>query len=284
MKKSQTIKTFLFILAAVAISGGTAYAGVDINGGNDTTGPNSENHNRWEIEYEAEVDIDNHSDLDNEFVVSVENGGNKINNNTEVGDITTGDIEGDISFENELNDMAISFSNDDPYGDIEISLANDTTGTSSENHNRVELSYERDLRVRNHADIDNSIVLSASTGNNTVKNNTVVGDITTGDVDVTSDVSNTTNSSFDVDLSGYGTQSDISVDLANGTTGPNSSNRNSVEIEQETEVHLDNHADIDNNYTAEVNTGENKIKSNTVVGDITTGSISIEYHGTNTAN
>ncbi len=284
MTSSKTIKNFLFSLVAVAISGGTAYAGVQIGGGNDTTGPHSENLNSWEVEYEAEIDIDNHSDLDNEFAISVENGDNKINNNTEVGDITTGDIEGDISFENELNDMAISFSDDDPYGDIEIDLANDITGPESENHNKVEISYERELCIRNHADIENSIELSANTGGNTVKNNTLVGDITTGDVDITSNVENSTNNSFDVDLSDYETQSDISVDLANGTTGPNSSNKNSVEIEQETEIHLHNCADINNSYAATVNTGDNKVKNNTVVGDITTGSISIEYHGTNTAN
>ncbi len=284
MKSPKAIKTFLFSLAAVAISGGTAYAGIDIGGGNDTTGPNSENHNSWEIEYEAEVEIHNSSNADNDVAISVDSGSNKIEKNTEVADITTGDIEGDISFENELNDMAISFSDDDYFGDVDIDLANDTTGPESENHNRVEISYERELNIRNHADIDNKIELAAASGGNTVKNNTVVGDITTGDINITSDVKNTTNSSMDIDLDGFGTESDVSVDLGNNTTGPNSSNRNSVEVNQETEIDIDNHADIDNSFSASANTGDNKVKSNTVVGDITTGSISIEYHATNTAN
>jgi len=279
----KSLKLLIVALAAVAISAGGAFASVHIGGGNDTTGPNSENENYWEIEGESEVSIDNHSSAENEYEVAVTTGENGISNNTELDDLSTGDVEGEIDVENYLNNADIDFETPD-LGSITVDLSNDTTGPQSENENKVEITFEQEVRIHNEARIENEFELAANTGANEVGNNTVVGDVSTGDIEFTSDVTNKANGSTSMDIEGAAPSSSVNVDLSNDTTGPNSENENTVEIKAEAELRVDNHARIENEYEVDANTGNNGVANNTVVGDISTGNIKINFSTYNSAN
>lgn len=283
MKFARFIKFSIVAFALAIFGAGSAYAAIHIGGGNDTTGPYSENENEWEIDHDMDIHVDNYADADNEYEVEVVTGDNDIDHNTEVDDIYTGDIDGDIYFENYLNDMEIELEPAE-FGDIWIDFENDTTGPQSENENEIKISMDQDIHIRNSADFDNDIDLDANTGNNDIDHNTIVGDVRTGDIDFSAHVKNMANGSYDLDMNGASFGSDIDVDLGNTITGPNSENENKVRIEGDSDISLCNRVDIDNELEVEANTGKNDVGNNTVVGDIRTGSISIDFHAYNSAN
>lgn len=284
MKYQQTIKFSLMALAAVVFSAGTAYASIHIDGGNGTTGPNSENVNTVEYSSESEVEISNHADADNEFEVGVETGDNNFHENTVIDDIDTGDIDGDISIQTALNNGDIDLG--DLWGDMGLAMVdfeNDLTGPESVNTNLVSLEYERSVEINNRADIDNDLELRANTGDNHISHNTEVGDFKGGSIDFSGSVKNEANYGMG-DISLGSSASSASVDLTNHLTGPNSENSNTVAVESETSLEVSNHADIDNDLEVHANTGDNSVGHNTVVGDISTGDISITYTLVNKAN
>src|SRR3989344_4630494 len=70
---------------------------------NDTTGSDSENENELDLEHEVDIEIDNDAEVNNEADVEVNSGDNDVEDNTTVGDITTGDAHVELNFFNEVN-------------------------------------------------------------------------------------------------------------------------------------------------------------------------------------
>lgn len=264
-----------------AVGSGGALASVSVGGSNDTTGPNSENENEWEIDADYDLDIDNDADLESEFELDINSGSNRISHNTEVDDILTGDIEGDISVENEANMADVEIGSAD-VGDVEVDVENDTTGPYSENENEVEISMDREIDIDNDADVENELELDANTGRNRIRSNTVVGDVETGGISLSADFSSMLNQG-DIDLGGLG-EMDIEANMSNHLTGPNSENENKLEIDADVDVDIDNDADIENEFEVDANTGHNYIGSNTCVGNVETGSINLNFSVVNSAN
>lgn len=285
MKYHGTIKFAAMTIAAVVFSAGSAYASVHIGGGNGTTGPNSENNNIVEYSSESRVEISNRADADNDFELSIETGDNSWHENTEVGDISTGEVEGDIVINNDLNSGDIDLGGAwDDWGLAMIDFANSLTGPESVNNNSVTIENERKLEIENHADINNDMEIRANSGDNHISHNTVVGDFDGGKVDIGGTITNKANAGMgNIDLGSAGMGS-ISADFTNHITGPNSENTNTLAIENESKVEVENHADIDNDLELRANTGDNTIGHNTVVGDVSTGKVRIDFSITNVAN
>jgi hypothetical protein len=70
----------------------------------------------------------------------------------------------------------------------------------------------------------------------------------------------------------------------NDTTGADSENKAEIEITQETTVVQDNHADIDNEVSLHLNTGDNEADKNTGAGDVKTGDALMGVAISNEAN
>lgn len=286
-KKFLTLARSFAAVSALVLSVGTglAYASVNSDFTNDTTGSNSENTSEQNSDMEYDINVDSHSSLENDTEVSVETGNGEIENNTMVEDYQTGDIEADINFDNELNGSdSIDWDFGDLFGSVHFNASNELTGYNSENENEINVDREVNIDIENCASISNDIDFDANTGDNEVENNTVVGDIETGDINISSDISNVANGNASMIDLGDIAGNDISADFTNDTTGSNSENENTINAETEVDVNIDNHANIHNEYEIDTNTGDNEIENNTSVGDIKTGSVRINITGVNQAN
>lgn len=167
---------------------------IDFDFENSLTGPNSENENEANIDSNVNVDINNDADLDNRLDVYLNTGRNDIENNTQVGDVKTGNIDLETRTINTVNENAGSIDLGELEGmDIDGDFTNDTTGPNSQNSNELNLDSNVDIDINNDADIDNDTNITANTGDNNVGNNTVVGNVSTGDIDLSLHTTNIAN-------------------------------------------------------------------------------------------
>jgi hypothetical protein len=308
--KLFSARTLAYTVLGLAFSAGTAYASVnvsctgnscgagsgilgagsvDVSATNHLTGPNSENINKVELgnhHSSGDIDIDNNAHLNNDVDLSVETGKNDIDCNTVVGDISTGDANADISVESTIGNGGFDMGSYDP-GSISVDFANELTGPNSDNHNTVNVDsgFGRSVDVDNHATVNNDLDLSANTGHNKIKNNTKVGDVSTGSIDLSGTVKNVVNSGS-MDLGGLLSQPSVTADFTNDTTGPCSDNTNILNVGSGSghDVNIDNSATIHNDLNVKADTGHNSVGNNTVVGDVSTGNVSVGYTVMNTAN
>lgn len=274
--------TVLSSAVVLTLGGGAALASVDLSGSNDTTGPNSENENEWEVESDVDIEVDNNVDSDFDIYADVHTGHNDFEHNTEIGDIETGSVMGEVVVENELNSSSWDWELPE-VGDVDIEFGNSITGPYSENQNKVDIDWDADIDVDNCAEIDNDFHIYPTTGKNNVEHNTVVGDVRTGDIEMNGSVKNMVNSNgAEMILPSMG--SNVSIEMSNDTTGPNSENENEVDIDSDLDIDISNRADIDNHIRLEADSGTNDVEHNTVVGDIRTGDISFDWSVVNKAN
>lgn len=75
----------------------------DITQSNDTTGPDSINKNKVKIKDNNDVHCKTKATANNSVVVNGSTGGNTSHHNTMSGDITTGDVNANLTFTNTLN-------------------------------------------------------------------------------------------------------------------------------------------------------------------------------------
>ncbi|MEK9156133.1 MAG: hypothetical protein AAB360_02410 [Patescibacteria group bacterium] len=257
---------------------------IDITGSNDTTGYNSENKNIWDLDFKTDIDVENKADVDNIIDQWLNTGKNLLDCNTDAGSLTTGDITGTFDVVNELNVGGVSFDGYGYGGDPEITLSNYLTGYNSVNKNLVDVDSDLDVDIDNHAYVDNDIDFDLNTGKNDVTKNTVGGDVETGSIDVAIVVENVVNQDAgNVDLGALAVPP-VSADFSNQLTGAQSENINKLDLDHEVDIDVENHADIDNNIYVDANTGKNDVSQNTIVGDVTTGDVSISASVTNIAN
>jgi hypothetical protein len=277
--------TFLSAAVALAAGAGLTFASFDITGGNCTTGPNSLNRNVWDVVETTDVVLNNDVTADNIFDLTANTGRNTIDLNTLAGDVMTGDVEGDIDLENDFSLPQVDFVGFSSSNDDSFDLTNELTGPNSENRNRVTVTRDSQLRVNNTADFTNDIIVNANTGVNTVSDNTEVGDVRTGDVDITGRVENSADfgSNFDVADLSFGS-GEVNADLSNEITGPNSVNTNVLDVTETTDTRINNTATVDNVIDLTANTGRNDITDNTVVCDVETGSVNFDFQVVNNIN
>lgn len=269
-------------LMVLFIGVGSSYAGIDLSGENDTTGPNSENRNLWDIADDFSFDFNNDVEAINNLEYNIETGNFEVERNTQVGDISTGDAEGDIEIINDLGmgDVEIDLAD---WGDVDLDFENYITGPNSENTNVVDISRSADINIDNNVDIRNNLDFSACSGSNSIRNNTVVGDIEGGDISFDIEVENSAGNGNGFVLPDFGDQS-VNADFSNGITGPNSINRNRLDLDSSIDFNLNNNVDVRNNIDVNANTGNNTVRRNTVVGDISTGDANINLRVVNSTN
>lgn len=272
-----------FTIVALSLGAGAAKAQISVTGGNGQTGPNSLNQNDWNINHDVSIDVDNHSTSTDSQSFAVDTGHTFVDHNTMVGDITSGNVWGDISVDNNLNSGDILLTNTDP-GNIFFTFGNGITGPDSLNQNTATISVNRSVDINNSATISNSLGLSAVTGGNRISNNTEVGNVRTGSVNFDVNQQNNANTGMgDLNLIGVNPL-DVSGSFINNITGPQSSNVNSLNLDANSSVNVDNTSNIHNSVSVSADTGGNSIGNNTVVGDVSTGNVHIGVSTINSAN
>ncbi|MEK9156134.1 MAG: hypothetical protein AAB360_02415 [Patescibacteria group bacterium] len=277
-------------------------AATDIAATNGTTGPESENNNSAATDTSIDVDVANDAAVDNTADLKLVTGQNTINQNSVAGNLTTGNIDGSVNVINLENSVLAedSSAGSQTFGGGKgnlwltpsterVLLSNGTTGPGSSNTNNVGNNNIIQILENNNANADNTINIEADTGANTIKENTKIGDILTGNINLSVNLINLLNIinpdlSLSVDIwSILGNfEGDIIID--NALTGPDSSNTNTTEKTTDVNVDIENNADINNDFTFDVSTGQNEVEANTQIGNITTGASRVESSITNAAN
>lgn len=159
--------------------------------------------------------------------------------------------------------------------DVDASLNNDQTGFNSENINEASVSQDTNITVRNDADVNTDVRMNLNTGGNRVSRNTVVEDVSTGDIDFSLTAQTTANQNQGVPtLSANG--GTVTLESNNSLTGARSSNVNTINKDSDTTIRLSNIVNKNQNFTADLNTGNNRIEENTLVGSVRTGNISVD--------
>ncbi|MEK7184017.1 MAG: collagen-like protein [Patescibacteria group bacterium] len=269
---------------------------------NNTTGANSENSNTINGSNVVHLITGNTADIDNDVTIIADTGNNLIEDNTSLGDFVTGSIDLALNLINLVNlqlpNLLMTLDIWSVFGDVNGNIilpSNTNTGSNSLNANTVNQANTTTLGVTQTADISNAFDIGTNTGSNTLRDNSVVGDVTTGDVNVTGGVTNIANAGRPMlylinvmgqwfgqaFLPGVGV---IVNELGNADTGSNSINTNDVTQTNELDVQLDQTATVDNNVTMNLNTGNNTLNRNTKVGNVTTGSIDVMANVVNFVN
>lgn len=264
-------------------SAGSETESGDIVASNGTTGPNSINKNNIDIDDSSDIRVVNEATANNDYDIDAEAGFGNVGSNTCVGDIKGGDIMGSLSSVTNLNSGTINLMNDSSDDDMSIVLANSITGPNSVNVNDVDIDRTSNINVLNSAVANNNLDIKANTGKNRVSNNTVVGDVSSGDVNIDASV----NTNLNAGSSNMTIPTSIpsaSVSFSNGTTGPNSSNRNEADIDMSRNICVENSAEVNNDFDVNLNSGRNTIGHNTVVGDVSTGDVSFTLNAVTNAN
>lgn len=300
-------------------SGGDDFSGaVLINEGNGSDSDNSiglsENSSTTTIQDNV-ADVGNFMDLDSST------GDNSASKNVGDSTIITGDANVTGTLVNYLNTnlagvQAYEFNIlDDHNGDYILDfstanclvgcdsgsayIANLDNGSGSVNEADLTRTTEVETYQTNVADLDNTMILSADSGNNNADNNTG-GDSTieTGDANVSANVLNLTNTNVVGDLvytvvNIFGdlvgdivfTADQIYNLLANSGNGADSTNQISLTENFDSTTHQTNVAEIDNLVLVEATTGDNSASNNTGGNNsIETGDVNVDVNVVNIAN
>lgn len=256
---------------------------------NLTTGPDSNNTNTVNDNNIVRVVDQNTTNLNNDANINANTGANQVQNNTKVGNISTGDINLAVNLINLIGlnspvavNLALWNLAGNVVGDI-IVPENAITGPNSNNTNTVNSNNNTDVTVANNNDIQNNLTINTNTGENNLGSNTASENLTTGSTNVKTAITNIVAAPviYIVNVFGkiFGKPQIKGVDpkniIVNQITGPNSNNTNTVNSNNNTDINLQNNTNINNDIQISANTGHNLIGNNTVTGNIKTGSINI---------
>lgn len=248
---------------------------------NDTTGAYSDNENKLDVDMGGDVAVRNVADVANWLGLWANTGHNDQEKNTEAGDLETGDVTLAAMISNMANSSEGNGSNSGRSLSVDFTGSNHLTGAKSDNENKVEVDADGDTRVTNVAAIDNGIRVQANTGHNDQNKNTTAGSLTTGNVEVSTDIVNVANSG---DCCPTGRSVSVTADLSNDTTGAESDNENKLDLDADGDTTVTNTATVSNELDVHANTGGNDQSSNTTGGDIHTGDVSINFGVSNSIN
>jgi len=214
----------------------------------------------------------NNAEIDNYVAVEANTGDNTAEDNVG-GDVsvTTGDVEVDAEMANTANSNVANVS-----GCCEVDVNATIEGNAAETSNVavVDSVTATDVYQMNNADVENTVEVSASTGDNDAKDN-LGGDVSveTGDVKVKPvKISNSLNSNS-ADVGGSGGVSASAYIVGNGRE---SDNTISLGLLRQSLVVQDNNADVENYVGVEAETGDNTAEDN-VGGDVSidTGDVDV---------
>lgn len=253
------VNSVLPAMAVTTVSGNTCT--------NEITGPMSVNS--CTVKNTSTVKVNNVSDaiVVNNVTASSNTGGNEASMNTLGGEVKTGNatLTNNVSTIANVNTTKIT-GGAAASGNVG---GNSTTGPQSTNLVWIENLHNTDVVNSNTARITNNVSSSANTGNNKANLNTGPASVTTGNSQLGSVVANHVNDNLtEISTGAGGTGGNQAY---NEITGPLSIN--SVTIKNRNRVAVDNVNDmiVTNNVSANSNTGYNEAKTNTMGGDITTG-------------
>lgn len=210
--------------------------GLTISGLNDTTGFDSKNTIKAELNDKRIISVDNFADIDTIFASLVNTGNNEANQNTVGGRIITGNIDATAGIQNLVNRVILALAGGmAPGTTIDLEFLNRLTGALSENSNEAEVNYDFLADIDNEALIDNLLKLLFNTGGNQANENTLGAATATGRICFAGEVSNMANQNT------FGLSSLWSVDA-------------------------DNDADVNNDANISATTGNNQMNDNTSGG------------------
>lgn len=255
---------------------------VDGDGSNDTTGYKSDNTNKQEVNLNGDTTLTNVANVLNSLYLKADTGDNEQNYNTMAGNLSSGDVMVDATISNEANTGGSASGASAGSTSVSFAGSNHLTGAESDNSNTQKVNQNGDVRVTNVAKIDNKIKVKADTGHNEQNKNTTAGDLSSGGVSVSTDISNVANTGSCNCVGSHDTS--VSADFSNDTTGYKSDNDNKQTVNENGDTTVTNTADVDNTLDVNANTGDNEQEKNTEGGDVQSGDVSINFNVSNSVN
>ena len=272
-------------------------------GSNSMTGVGSNNQNESTATSLVAVQHSNTAVADNTIGIQANTGANNLTQNTDAGDVETGDIYLGVNVINLLNlfmpetqvdvDIWSVLAAEDAVITVP-SGSNSQTGASSNNQNSSNTARNRTIQVTQVADIDNDVAINANTGNNELSQNSTVGGLQNGETNIHGSVVNVANEptlyivnvfgEWNGSLQGVPAEYVVVNHFENEDTGANSSNTNSASDSSTSNYTLDNNATARNRIAIAANTGGNVVNQNTKVGGVKTGSINVLTNIVNVLN
>lgn len=193
--KKQLIRLGTASTMAGLILGTAAVAGAS-TASIDTTGPDSHNSVEWKNKLSFDLRNDNDIHVTNNNPQSASSGKVEVEHNTTGGDATSGGAANDSSLD---ASVAINNSGSNWADMFSGGMASDDASiykTGPDSHNMIEFNNEAKIEVDNDSDvtITNNVNQKATSGSAEVSGNTSGGDATSGDA------SNTSSSTFTLDI------------------------------------------------------------------------------------
>lgn len=254
---------------------GASNLGIDILGMNDTTGENSENRIRANINDTRVIAINNDANVSTALgsagtPAQVNTGSNNANMNTLGAMIVTGNASADVAIQNLVNQVILSLAGRGMS--VDANFTNTLTGALSTNTAELTAMQRTLVDIVNNGLIDNLINLLLNTGGNATNQNTGEVVISTGAGCVEVNVDNNLNRTKGAKK----VAGDTTVNAAgnNSITGPDSTNTTGTTVGQQKTVNVANTGTINNDAQVDANTGNNQQNSNTGAPVTTSGSTS----------
>ena len=294
---------------------------------NSKTGADSTNQADTNNNTSLTIVNNNDAKVANELVAEATTGRNTADKNTGDGSVKTGDANVVANVVNLVNNnlaagTEIIVATVNVFGDLvgDIILApltgssqqlanNSNTGAGSENESSSALNRVEDVYQNNEANIYNSTVINANTGNNYADKNTDGGNVSTGEVNVHAEEMTVANNN----LSGTGEDTwwivvvneagkwvgkilgadeggnvavvdTIDLDTSNENTGADSVNQATTENNSQQQVVQNNTADVNNSLVINANTGDNSTEKNTGSSNVESGDVNIYSNIVNYVN
>jgi len=223
------------------------------------------------------VTQNNDAQVSNDVDVNADTGNNQANDNSGNTGISTGDVNSTTTIDNSLNTSVVS--NDcclQPDGTAAIN----GNGDYSQNTISITSRFGSDTSITNTATITNHIYGQANTGRNTANDNSGNVSIKTGNITVTDTIRNTANTA-NVHLS-QNTNGDYTLSISDNDT--DSENTINLSLNNQSNVSVNNTADILSEIFWDANTGNNQANDNRGNVDIQTGDIVFNTTIENNAN
>jgi len=185
----------LLVFGLLAVPVAAVHADDSVNQDNNSTGNNSVNKNKTKIKRVNKVTKKKIANVTNAVAVSANTGGNKSKHNTNGGSVDSGNIDATVDLTNNLNQSGqegCCCDGVDPVA-VDADQTNQDTGNNSTNVNKVKVKDKNVCKDISRANVTNSVALSGNTGGNKAVGNTNSGDVDSGDVTFTVNISNTAN-------------------------------------------------------------------------------------------
>ncbi len=188
---------------------------------NQTTGADSTNQASADSTTDTSITQNNQAAIDNQTVVNANTGDNTTDKNTGNSQTTTGAVNVQAEQVNVANTNVTGadgtwwivvvneagrwvgkiFGSPDgtnvaASGSVDLGAVNSTTGADSTNQASADSTTNTSITQNNQAQVQNNVVINADTGHNSASGNTGDGAVTTGDVNVMSNVVNYVNNNI----------------------------------------------------------------------------------------